>query len=172
MVDDRAPLGLLIAALGAAVLAVSVFLPWYGVGITVTGAASARQELVSVAQRFGNSAFQTGANEVGARFGSFAGRRLGTVTAHRALKDVSRILLVLAGISLLVSLLRLAGVLRAGGGPIALAGSGAALCVLFRLVSRPGPQTDLVSLSLGWGIWLALLGALAIAVGGFLSLSD
>jgi hypothetical protein len=51
MNDDRAPLGLLIAALGAAVLAVSVFLPWYGVSITASGAASAQQELATVAQQ-------------------------------------------------------------------------------------------------------------------------
>jgi len=63
MVDDRAPLGLLIAALGAAVLAVSVFLPWYGVSITASGAASAQQELSTVAQQYGNASFQTASSE-------------------------------------------------------------------------------------------------------------
>ena len=65
--------------------------------------------------------------------------------------------------------LRLAGVaglLDAGGGQIALAGGTAALFVLFRMLARPGGQTDLVSLSLSWGIWLALLGAAAIVAGG------
>jgi len=38
MVEDRAPLGLIIAAVGAAVLAISVFLPWYGLSITQSGA--------------------------------------------------------------------------------------------------------------------------------------
>ena len=169
MVDDRAPLGLLIAALGAAVLAVSVFLPWYGVSITASGAASAQQELSTVAQQYGNASFQTGASQFGAEFSSLAGRQLATVSAHDVLKDISPILLVLAAVSLLASLLRLAGVaglLDAGGGQIALAGGTAALFVLFRMLAGPGGQTDLVSLSLSWGIWLALLGAAAIVAGG------
>jgi hypothetical protein len=172
MTDDRAPLGLLVAAVGAAVLAVSVFLPWYGVGITAAGAASARQQLATVAQQYGNTTFQTGASQLGAEFDSLAGRQLGTVSAHDVLKDIGPILLILAGVSLLTSLLRLAGVaglLEAGGGQIALAGGTAALFVLFRMLERPAAQTDLVSLSLGWGIWLALLGAAAIVAGGLLA---
>ena len=173
MVDDRSPLGFLIAALGAAVLAVSVFLPWYGVGITASGAASAQQELAKVAQQYGNSTFQTGASTLGAEFGSLAGRQLTTVSAHEALKDIAPILLVLAGIALVASLLRLAGVtgvLEGGGGQVALAGGLAALFVLYRMVTPPGAQTDLLSLSLSWGIWLALLSAAAIVAGGLLSL--
>ncbi len=172
MVDDRAPLGLLIAALGAAVLAVSVFLPWYGVSITAAGAASAQQEIASEAQQYGNPAFQTEATQVGAGFGSLAGRQLATVSGHEVVKDISAMLLLLAGISLLASLLRLAGVtgpFDAGGGQIALAGGAAALCVLFRMFAPPGAKTGLLSLSLDWGIWLALLSAAAIVVGGLLS---
>jgi hypothetical protein len=175
MVDDRPPLGLLIAALGAAVLAISVFLPWYGISITASGAASAQQELTSVARQYGNTTLQARASEVGAEFTSLAGRRLTTLSAHQASKNVSRILLLLAGVSLLASLLRLAGIagpVEAGGGQIALAGGSAAVCVLFRMLTPPGPQTDLVSLSLGWGAWLALLSAAAIVVGGILSGSD
>ncbi len=174
MVDDRAPLGLLVAALGAAVLAVSVFLPWYGVSITASGAASAQQELAAVAQQYGNPAFQSGASALGAEFGSLAGRQLATVSAHDVLKDIGPLLLVLAAISLLASLLRLAGVtglLEAGGGQIALAGGLAALFVLYRMLVHPGTRTDFVSLSLGWGAWLALLGAAAIVAGGLLSAS-
>ena len=175
MDDDRPPLGLLIAALGAAVLAISVFMPWYGVSITASGAATAQQELASVAQTYGNTAFQAGANQLGAEFSSLAGRQVATVSGHQASKNVSRILLLLAAISLLASLLRLAGItglFEAGGGQIALAGSVAALFVLFRMLSPPGAQADLVSLSLSWGIWLALLSAAAIVAGGFLSTSN
>jgi hypothetical protein len=174
MVEDGAPLGLLIAALGAAVLAVSVFLPWYGVSITASGAASAQQELASVARQHGNTTFQMEASQVGAGFSSLAGRQFATVSAHEILKDIGPMLLVLAGVSLLAALLRLAGVtglLEAGGGQIALAGSAAALCVLFRMLARPGGQTNFVSLSLSWGIWLALLGAAAIVAGGIFSAS-
>lgn len=169
MVDERASVGFLISALGAAVLAVSVFLPWYGVSITAAGAAAAQQELVAVAQQYGNTTLQTGASQVGAEFDSLAGRQLATVSAHEV-KDMSPLLLVLAAISLVASLLRLAGssgLLGAGGGQIALAGGGAALLVLFRMLVHPGGQVaNLVSLSLGWGIWLALLGAAAIVCGG------
>ena len=174
MVDDRAPLGLLISALGAAVLAVSVFLPWYGVSITASGAASAQQELTTAAQQYGNASLQSGASAIGAQFSSLAGRQLATVSAHDVSKDISRILLVLAAAALLVSLLRLAGVggvLEGGGGQIALAGGTAALLVLYRMVSPPGAQIDLVSLSLSWGIWVALLGAAAIVAGGIVSSS-
>ena len=174
MVDDRAPLGLLLAALGAAVLAVSVFLPWYGVSITPSGATSAQQELANVAQQYGNSTLQARVGEVGAEFDALAGRQLATVSAHQVLKDIGPILLVLAGISLLASLLRLAGIagpIEGGGGQIALAGGTAALFVLYRMLVHPSAQTGLVSLSLSWGIWLALLGAAAIVVGGFLSAS-
>ena len=170
MVDERASVGFLISALGAAVLAVSVFLPWYGVSITAAGAAAAQQELVAVAQQYGNTTLQTGASQVGAEFDSLAGRQLATVSAHDVLKDMSPLLLVLAAISLVASLLRLAGssgLLGAGGGQIALAGGGAALLVLFRMLVHPGTEVaSLVSLSLGWGIWLALLGAAAIVCGG------
>ena len=174
MGDDRSQLGFLIAALGAAVLAVSVFLPWYGVSITASGAASAQQQLAAVAQQYGNTTLQAGASQLGAEFGSLAGRQLATVSAHEALKNISAILLVLAAISLLASLLRLAGIkglLEAGGGQIAVAGAVAALFVLYRMVTPPGGQTELVSLSLSWGIWLALLSTVAIVVGGFMSAS-
>ncbi|HEY7422400.1 MAG TPA: hypothetical protein VH541_10355 [Gaiellaceae bacterium] len=174
MVDDRAPLGLLIAALGAAVLAVSVFLPWYGVNITASGAVSAQQGLSAVAQQYGNADLQSEASQIGAAFDSLAGRQLVTVSAHEVLMDISPILLVLAAIALLASLFRLAGVsgaVQAGGGQIALAGGTAALFVLYRMLERPGGETDLVSLSLAWGIWVALLGAAAIVAGGLLSAS-
>ncbi|HKD95470.1 MAG TPA: hypothetical protein VKB43_12250 [Gaiellaceae bacterium] len=174
MRDERSQLGFLLAALGAAVLAVSVFLPWYGVSITASGAATAQQQLASVAQQYGNSTFQTGANELGAQFSSLAGHQLATVSAHDVLKRISLVLLLLAGASLLASLLRLAGLsgLESGGGQIALAGGLALLFVLYRMISPPGAQIDLVSLSLSWGVWLALLSAAAIVVGGVLASSD
>ena len=174
MVDERVPIGFLIATLGAVVLAVSVFQPWYGVSITASGAAAAQQELATAAQQYGNATLQTGASQLGAQFGSLAGRQLATVSGHDASKNVSRLLLALAAISLLASLLRLAGIaglLEAGGGQIALAGGTAALLVLFRMLSPPGAEADLVSLSLSWGIWLALLSAAAIVGGGLLSAS-
>ena len=174
MGDDRSQLGFLISALGAAVLAVSVFLPWYGVSITASGVAAAQQQLSTVAQQYGNTTLQAGASQLGAQFSSLAGRQLATLSAHEALKDISVILLLLAGVTLLAALLRLAGIgglLDAGGGSIAVAGVLAALFVLYRMLNPPGAQTELVSLTLGWGIWLALLSTAAIVAGGFLSAS-
>jgi hypothetical protein len=167
MVDNRPSLGLLVSALGAAVLAVSMFLPWYSVSITPTGAAEAQQQFATVAQQYGNANLQTMANQIGAQFSSVAGRPIATVSAHQALKDVSKILLLLAGVALVASLLALAGVVEVGGGQIALVGFAAILCVVFRMLSPPGTQTGLISLSLGWGAWVALAAAGAI-VGGAL----
>lgn len=166
MVGNRPSLGLVVSALGAAVLAVSMFLPWYSVSITPAGAAAAQQQLISVAEQFGNSSSQALANEVGAEFSSMAGRSLVTLTAHQALKDLSVILLLLAGVALLASLLRLGGVAEVGGDQIALVGFAAVLCVLYRILSPPGMHTDLVALSLSWGSWLALVAAVAIVGGG------
>ena len=72
MVAERAPIGLLIATLGAVVLAISVFQPWYGISITASGAASAQQELATAAQHYGNAALQTEAGQLGAQFDSLA----------------------------------------------------------------------------------------------------
>jgi hypothetical protein len=68
---------------------------------------------------------------------------------------------------LLASLIELADVVEVGGVQIALVGFAAVLCVLFRMLSPPGTQTGLISLSLGWGSWVAL-GAAAAIVGGAL----
>jgi len=175
MDDDHAPVGLLISALAATVLAISVFMPWYGVSITATGAAAAQQELATVAKEYGNPAFQTQANGVGSQFNSIAGRQIATVSAHEIMKRVSLILLVLAAIALLASLLRLArmrGMLFATGSQIALVGGLAFAVVFFRMLVRPGAAPDLISLSLSWGIYLALLSAATVVAGGLIAGSD
>jgi hypothetical protein len=166
MVDRRSSGGLLTSALGSAVLAVSMFLPWYSVSITAAGAAEAQQQLAGVAQQYGNANLQAMADQVGAGFSSVAGRPLVTLSAHQALKDLSVLLLLLAGVALLASLLRLADVAEVSGDQIAIVGFVALLCVLFRMLSPPDAHTDAISLSLGWGSWLALAATVAIAVGG------
>ncbi len=166
MADNRVSRGLLVSALAAAVLAVSMFLPWYSVSITPSGAAEAQQQLPTVAQQYGNANLQSMANEVGSQFSSVAGRPLASLSAHQVLKDVSKLLLLLAGVALLASLLSLADVVEVGGGQIALVGFTAALLVLFRMVSPPGTDGGLVSLSLGWGSWVALLASAGIVGGG------
>jgi hypothetical protein len=172
MVEDRAPFGLLIATLGAAVLAISVFLPWYGLSITQAGATATHQQLVSAARQYGNTTLQAKANIAGERFNSFVGHRFASVSAHQSLKHVSLILVVLAGVALLASLLRFAnlrGLLFATGGQIALLGVLAVVVVAFRTLRPPGAAGELISLSPTWGIWLALVSAAAVVGGALLA---
>jgi hypothetical protein len=172
MVEDRLRLGSLISAVGAALLAVSVFLPWYGVTLTDSGAASAQQALNNVAQQYGNATFQTQAKAIGLGFSAFTGHQVTTLSAHQALKYLNVILLVLAAIAFLVALLRLAGASKpsqTGGGQAAFVGLLATVCVLFRMVERPAPLEEVFSLSLSWGIWLALASSVAIVIGSLWS---
>jgi hypothetical protein len=169
MVEDRLRLGSLISAIGAALLAVSVFLPWYGVSLTAGGAASAQQALNNVAQQYGNTTFQTQAKAIGLGFGAFTGHQVTTLSAYQTLKYLNVILLILAAIAFLAALLRLAGAsepTRTGGGSqIAFVGLLATVCVLFRMVERPAPLGEVFSLSLSWGIWLALASSVAVVIG-------
>src|SRR5579862_3074243 len=137
MLDERQRFGLLVSAIGSAALAVSVFLPWYAISVTAYGAASAQQELNSIAQEYGNAAFQSEVSRVGTGLNGLAGHQLATLSAHQLLKYVSVALLILAAISLLAALFRLAGVsglIDAGGGQIAAVGVVAGLCVVFRMI--------------------------------------
>ena len=59
MAGDRSRYGLLVSALGAIVLALSVFLPWYGVSFTASGIAVAEQAGDQFAAQFGNAALQS-----------------------------------------------------------------------------------------------------------------
>jgi len=169
MAEDRPRTGGLIAAVGAAVLAVSVFQPWYALKLTASGAASAQQALNNAAQQFGNAAFQSQAQGLGNRFNALAGHQLATLSAHQALKYVSVVLLILAAIAFASALSRLAGASQASGDQIALIGLIATLCVLFRMIARPAAEEEVLSLSLSWGSWLALGSSLAIIVGGLWS---
>ena len=169
MVENRLQVGPLLSAVGAALLGVSVFSPWYSVSVTADGVASAQDALNSAAQQFGNSTFQGLASTLGAGFNALAGRPVATMSAHQSLKYISVVLLILAAVALVVAVLRVGGTSasrQTGGGQLALVGSVAILCVLFRMVARPIPQENVFSLSLSWGIWLALASSAAIVVGG------
>jgi hypothetical protein len=156
----------LLALGGGVVLAVSVFLPWYGLTLTSSGAASAQQHLNSVAQQFGNSTLQGLAGSVGNTFSSLVGQQIGTVSAHQSLRIISVVLLILAGVGVLLTMARLAG---SGSsqprGVLAAVGLMAAACIVFRMIARPMPAEDFFAISLRWGAWLALAGSLAIVVG-------
>jgi hypothetical protein len=175
MTGDRPRYGLLISALGAIVLAVAVFLPWYGVSFTAAGIAAAQQAGDQAAAQFGNAALQSYMGEYHATLGTLAGHQLTALSAHQALKDLNVVLLLLAGAAIAIALLALAGAGFASGsspdghrGPLALLGLLATACVLFRIVDPPTPAGGVLALSLREGAWLALLGSVAMVAGAFL----
>jgi hypothetical protein len=158
---------LVVAALGAVVLAVSVFLPWYGVSLTSAGLAAAHQPGQSLADQLGGTlatAYQ------GIVHGHLGAQEFTKLSGHQALRDLSVILLVLAGLALLDALIPLtrasAGVPEGAGGSLGLLGALAAACVVFRMCFPPSPGGELLALSTREGAWLALLGALAMVTGG------
>ncbi len=170
MADERSRYGLMVSALGAILLAVSVFLPWYGVSFTAAGVAAAQQMSQQVISEFGNAALQSHTSGLQASLGGLAGHQLGAVSAHEALKYMNVVLLVIAGLALLDVMLPLARPLPSipdgAGGSAVLLGAIAAVCVVFRMVDRPVPLQGVVSLSLREGVWLALLGSIAMVLGG------
>src|SRR5271163_3281566 len=141
MAGDRSRYGLSMSSLGASVLALSVFLPWYRV-----------------------SSFAH------ADFAAPAGRSLIAVSAQQALPVMKVFLLVLAGLAMLDALLPVmrTGVPVPGGagGSVALLGAVAAACALYRILDPPAVTGDVLALSLREGPWLALLASLAMVLGG------
>jgi hypothetical protein len=175
MTGDRPRYGLLVSAFGAIVLAVAVFLPWYGVSFTAAGIALAQQAGDQAAAQFGNAALQSYMGEYHATLSTLAGHQIAALSAHQALKDLNVVLLLLAGAAIAIALLALAGAGFSSAsspdghrGPLALLGLLAAACVLFRIVDPPTPAGGVLALSLREGAWLALLGSVAIVVGAFL----
>jgi hypothetical protein len=169
MAADRSPTGWLVSALGAIVLVVSVFLPWYAVSLTANGVAYMQSVETQQVQMFGNATLQGELGSLHARLGALAGQQIGTISAHQAFSTISVVLLVAGGLGILIALLPLAGESSPdfdGTGPwLALLGAIAAACVLYRMAVRPTGNADL-SLPLREGAWLALLGSLALVAGG------
>jgi hypothetical protein len=169
--DTSAPrYGLLLSALGAIVLAVSVFLPWYSVSLTPSGVSFTQQLSSQVVSQYGNAQLQSYAGELHTRLGSLAGHQLAAVSAHQALKQINVLLLMLAAAAILLALFSLARVehpiVSGEGALIAMLGLIALACVVFRMVDPPNPASSLLSLSLREGAWLTLAGAVAMIVGG------
>ena len=155
MAGDRSRYGLLVSALGAIVLAVSVFLPWYGVSFTASGIAFAQQLGDQVASQFGNATLQSNLSGLHANLSTLAGQEFTALSAHQVLKDLNVILLVLAGLAMLdalIPLARSASPVPAGGGAsVVLLGCVATVCVLYRMVDPPTPAGSLLALSLREG---------------------
>lgn len=169
MAPERSRYGLLVSALGAIVLAVSVFLPWYGVSFTAAGIAFTQRVGSQVASQFGNATLQSYMGALHTDLSGLAGHEFIALSAHQALKDLNIILLIIAGLGAVLALLGLAGAesasSQANRAPLALLGALATLCILFRMVEPPTPDGGMLSLSLREGAWGALLGSVAITAG-------
>jgi hypothetical protein len=154
-------------------LAVSVFLPWYALTLTAAGAAEAKQGLNSVAQSFGNAMFKGMVTSLGGTFDTLVGHQFATVNAHQALKVISVVLLALAAIAVIAALMNLSGVSQFSShrGQLSLVGTVAAVCVVFRMIETPVPTDGIFSVSLSWGIWVALGSSLTIVAGDLLTRS-
>lgn len=170
MQGARSRYGLLVSALGAVLLAVAVFLPWYGVSLTPAGIQAARQASEQVAQEFGNATLQSEVSSEAGDLGLLSGREVASLSAHQVLHDLNVVLLALAALALLDALIPLA---RAGsplpdgaGRALVLLGLVAAACVVYRMVSPPAGAEGLFALKLREGAWFALLGSAMVLLGG------
>jgi hypothetical protein len=170
MDGERSRYGLFVSALGAILLAVSVFLPWYGVSLTSGGAALVSHVGDQFAAQYGNASLQSLTGSFHGTIAALAGRQLGAVSAHEVLKVINVVLLILAGLALFDALVPLARnaseVPEGAGGAAVLLGAVAGSLVIFRMVSPPDPAGGIVTLSLREGPWLALLGGLTMVLGG------
>jgi hypothetical protein len=163
MAKDRSRYGLLVSALGAVLLLVSVFLPWYAVSLTAPGSTGFLAHLWGGA--LGGSL--PGSHGLPA---AHAGQHLGGLTALESFAPLSIVLMVLAAMALLDALAPLAQpgspVPEGAGRAVVPLGLLAAVAVAYRMVSPPTPAGGAVALSLEIGAWLALLGALTMVMGG------
>jgi hypothetical protein len=141
MVGDRSRYGLCVSAVGAVILATSLFMPWYAPGHSQHAGLAAP-----------------------------AVHRLALVDAYHALPAFTVVLLVLGALALLDVLAPLAHargpVPGAAGGSVVLLGCVAAVCVLYRMIDPPGFGAGTIVLSLREGAWLALIGSITMAIGG------
>ncbi len=170
MVGDRSRYGLLVSALGAVLLIVSVFLPWYEVSFTANGLAYISQLGDQFVSQFGNAHLQSYLGSFHGGLAALSGQGLGAVSAHQVLHDMNIVLLILGALALTDALFPLARgtsvVPDGAGGAAVLLGLVAGLCVLFRMISPPTPEGDIIALSLREGAWLALLGSMMMVLGG------
>jgi hypothetical protein len=169
MARNRSRTGWLVSALGAIVLVVSVFLPFYGASLTARAVVFIEQVQSEQAQKFGNAALQGELGSLHARMGALAGQQIGSVSAHQVFSTISVVLLIAGGLGILIALLPL---VRESppesdgtGSWLALLGLIAAVCVLYRMAVRP-TEEEVLSLTLREGAWLALIGSAAMVVGG------
>ena len=137
MTTERSRYGLFVSALGAVVLTVSVYLPWYEANGAAGPLVARHASLLSGQQAIGGLAV------------------------------VLLILAGLSLLDALFPIARHASVVPEGaGGAVVLLGIVATACVVFRMVDVPEALGASPGLSLREGAWTALLGSLMISLGG------
>ncbi len=136
---DRLDKGDRISFVGAAVLLIALFLPWYGIESDLLGDGPAGDAFRQLAGNISANAFEA--------FG---------------ILDVVLLLLAI-GAGVLIVLVALDKIDASLHRYVETIGVAAAIAVLFRLVIQPDGA------SLKWGIFVALIGAGAIAAGQFLT---
>lgn len=170
MASDRSRYGLMVSAFGAIVLAVSVFLPWYGVSFTPGGISVVQHVGDQVAAQLGNATLQSYMSGVHANLSALAGQEFMALSAHQVLKVLRVVLLVLAGLAMVDALLPLARhaarVPEGAGASVVVLGGIAMACVVYRMAVPPTPGGGVLTLSLREGAWLALLGSLTMVLAG------
>jgi len=139
MTTERSRYGLFVSALGALVLAVSVFLPWY-----------ARISAPLVAA------------PVGHRAGAITGQQ-----ALSGMSVLLLALAGLALLDALFAIARAVSMAPDGaGGAVVVLGVLASAFVIYRMAQPPADLSASASVSLQEGAWTALLGSLMISLGG------
>jgi hypothetical protein len=158
------------ATVGAAALALSVYMPWYGVSFTASGIATAQQAGQQAAAQFGNATLRGYMSRLHEHLAALVGQQFATATGHQALRYTSIALLVLAALALLDALVPLASgssLLGDGAGAsLALLGAVATTLVLYRMISPPSIGESALALSVRGGSWLALASSLTLLGAG------
>ncbi len=155
--------GLAVSAIGGIVTAISVYQPWYGIGITQAGVGAAEAQISSV------PGLARYAGTIGAAASGAVGRSIASVSAHQALHQISVILLIVAAAAILVSIVGLAGAEpsfagQSAGGLVAL-GIVGALLTIFRMVDPPNAVPELITITLRFGAFASLAGCAGIVAG-------
>ncbi len=161
---------LIAAALGAVLMAVSVYLPWYALALTANGALGVSQLSDQVAQQYGNAALRGLTQSYQSYIGKLVGTPFATASGHQALHVIGVVLVVLAVLALLDALVPLArageAVPHGAGASLPLLGLAGCVLTAFRMLNPPAPDGGFVSLSLREGAWLCLIGAATVLVAG------
>ena len=168
MAGERPRYGLLVSALGAVVLAIAVFLPWYGVSFTADGIAFAQQVGNQVAAQYGNATLQSYMASLHSETVGLAGHEFLSLSAHQALKTLNVVLLIVGGDGLrdrAVRARRLGLRARQTAARWRCSARWRPFACSTGWSRRLRPPGELFALSLREGAWLALLGAVAMVAG-------